>query len=190
MKYQVQRVRGAQADMVKRLGLVKITASSAEGLFDLGIPLVIAPSKVNDYHFFGGWGLAHRLDSERYLSEGWTFKRMVGNWSNYNENSETGKAAFFVDQKYVASKGEVAADKKATRRPKKRVANPGRRSPSSRSAIRAHVDGRKSIWYIGKDSRGGLSVFKSSKKPTKASHGHRFVSVEGPYTRAEAYDRR
>jgi hypothetical protein len=31
---------------------------------------------------------------------------MVNNWSSYNENSETGKAAFFVDQKYVASKGE------------------------------------------------------------------------------------
>jgi hypothetical protein len=67
---------------------------------------------------------------------------------------------------------------------------PTKKKPTDRSKVRSYVDGRKSIWYIGKDSRGGLSVFKSSKKPTKASHGHRFVSVEGPYTRPEAYDRR
>jgi len=126
MKYQVKRVIGAQADMVKRLGLVKITKSSAEGLFDLGIPLVVAPSKVNDFHFFGGWGLAHRIDSDRYLSEGWTFDMLVNNWSFYNENSEMGKIAFFVDQKYAATKGEVTASRKGTRR-KKMVANPSRK---------------------------------------------------------------
>lgn len=70
MKYQVKRVRGAQAEMALRdLGLVKITESSARDLFNFGIPLVVAPSKVNSHHFFGGWHLAMRLDPQRYLED-------------------------------------------------------------------------------------------------------------------------
>ncbi len=112
MKFQVKRVAGAQAEDAARLGLVKITASSAEHLFDLGIPFYIVGNNVNGFHFFGGWSLAMDIDPERYLGEDWTFKQLVGNWSQYNENSETGKAAFFVKRKYVASPEDVAAEAK------------------------------------------------------------------------------
>lgn len=132
MKFQVKRVTGAQADMAKRLGLVKITASSAEQLFDLGVPLIIVGNKVNDYHFFGGFHLAMRVDSERYLGEGWTFKQMVGNWSQYNENNETGKAAFFVRGQYVASSDDVEAEAKK-RSHKSKSAAKGKRRKSSPS---------------------------------------------------------
>lgn len=112
MKFQVKRVSGAQAESAQRLGLVKITASSAEHLFDLGIPFYIVGNNVNGYHFFGGWHLAMPVNSEEYVSEGRSFRGMVGNWSQYNENSETGKAAFFVKRKYVASPEDVAAEAK------------------------------------------------------------------------------
>lgn len=102
MRYQVKRVRGAQAEMaLKDHGLVKIAESSAKDLFDLGVPLVVAPSKVNSYHFFGGWHLAMHLDSQRYLSEGQTFERFRNSY-NAHSDSELGNAAFFVEQKYVA----------------------------------------------------------------------------------------
>ena len=132
MKFQVKRVTGAQADMAKRIGLVKITASSAEQLFDLGVPLVIVGNKVNDYHFFGGFHLAMRVDSERYLGEGLTFKQMLNNWAYYNENSETGKAAFFVRSQYVASSDDVAAEAKK-RVHKSKTAAKGKRRKSSPS---------------------------------------------------------
>jgi hypothetical protein len=86
--------------MVKRLGLVKITRQSAADLFDLGVPLVLAPSKVNDYHFFDGWHLAMRVDSQRYLAEGHTFSRLENSF-NAHADAETGNAAWFVDEKYV-----------------------------------------------------------------------------------------
>ena len=102
MKYQVKTVRGAQAEMVQKLGLVKISESSAEDLFNFGVPLVIVGNNVNDYHFFGGWHLAMHVDSQRYLSEGVPFSVMRNRWSSYNENPETGKIAYFVDKQYVA----------------------------------------------------------------------------------------
>lgn len=96
---ELRRVSGAQAEMAKRLGLVKITRASAKYLFDMGVPLVIVGNKVNDFHFFGGWRLAFNLDSQRYLDEGVSFESMVNNWSAYNENPETGTIAFFVSEK-------------------------------------------------------------------------------------------
>lgn len=102
MKYGVVRVHGAQADEVKRIGLVKITRASAEALFDLGVPIVIAPNKINSYHFFHNFRLAMEVDSDRFLSEGWSFSSLVNDWSYYHENSETGKIAFFVEEKRVA----------------------------------------------------------------------------------------
>lgn len=99
MSVKIRRVGGAQAQMaLKDLGLVKVDVASAERLFNAGVPFVIAPAKVNSHHFFGGWGLAMRVDSARYNAENWTFKRFLNNWSHYNENSETGKAAFFVSK--------------------------------------------------------------------------------------------
>ena len=105
MKYQVKTVKGAQADMARSLGLVKIARSSAKDLFDMGVPLVLVGSKVNSHHFFGGWHLAMRMDSQRILEEGYDFDRYVNNWSYYNDNNETGKAAFFVDKKHVGGRG-------------------------------------------------------------------------------------
>ena len=101
-KFQVKRVRGAQAEMaLKDLGLVKITESSAEDLYGFGVPLVVVGNNVNSYHFFKGWHLAMDVDSQRYLGENWSFKQFRNNWSSYNENTETGKIAYFVDKKYV-----------------------------------------------------------------------------------------
>jgi len=112
MKYQVKRVKGAQADMARSLGLVKIAKSSAKDLFELGVPLVLVGNKVNGHHFFGGWHLAMDVDSQRYLREGESFDALVNNWSHYNENNETGKAAFFVDKKHIGGKGGVGGGKK------------------------------------------------------------------------------
>lgn len=103
MRFQVKKVRGCQAEQVKkRLNLVKITRDSARDLYEVfGIPLVVAPSKVNSFHFFGGWHLAFHVNCQRYVYEDWTFDKFVANWSIYNEHAETGKIAFFVEQKYV-----------------------------------------------------------------------------------------
>jgi hypothetical protein len=144
MKFQVKRVAGAQAEDAARLGLVKITASSAEHLFDLGIPFYIVGNNVNGFHFFGGWSLAMGIDPEQYLGEDWTFKRLVGNWSQYNENSETGKAAFFVKRKYVASPDDIAAEakkrshkSKTGAKGKRRKGNPSRATARARRIERA-----------------------------------------------------
>jgi len=94
----VRRVGGAQAEMALRLGLVKVDTKSAERLFNAGVQFVVVGSKVNDYHFFGGWHLAMEIDPARYKAEGVTFRSFINNWSYYNETSETGKAAFFVDK--------------------------------------------------------------------------------------------
>lgn len=100
MKFQVKRVKGAQADGARKLGLVKIAESSARDLFDMGIPLVYAGSKAAPWHFFEGWGLAGVLDSQRYHQEGVPFERFR---NRFNANSdELGRVAFFVDNKYVA----------------------------------------------------------------------------------------
>jgi len=99
MSVKIKRVGGAQAQMaLKDLGHVKVDVASAERLFNAGVPFIIAPAKVNSHHFFSGWGLAIRVDPARYHAEGWTFKRFLNNWRYYNENSETGKAAFFVSK--------------------------------------------------------------------------------------------
>lgn len=99
---RIRRVGGAQAQMVlKDLGLVKVDTASAEILFGADVPFVIAPSKVNSYHFFGGWNLAARVDPIRTKKEDWTFGQMLNNWKFYNENSETGKAAFFVERSLI-----------------------------------------------------------------------------------------
>ena len=137
MKFQVKRVSGAQAESAERLGLVKITASSAEHLFDLGIPFYIVGNNVNGYHFFGGWHLAMPVNSEEYVSEGRSFRGMVGNWSQYNENSETGKAAFFVKRKYVASPEDVAAEAKK-RSHKSKTGAKGKRFALPHSRIMMH----------------------------------------------------
>lgn len=92
----IRRVPGAQAEQALTLGLIKITKPSAKILFNAGVPLVVVGSNVNSFHFYGGWHLAMHLDSERYLKEGVSFESFVGNWSNYNENPETGKIAFFM----------------------------------------------------------------------------------------------
>lgn len=98
----IRRVGGAQAQMaLKDLGLVKVDTASAEILFKSDIPFVIAPSKVNSFHFFEGWNLAARVDPVRTKKEDWTFRQMLDNWSFYNENSETGKAAFFVKRSLI-----------------------------------------------------------------------------------------
>lgn len=97
---KIRRVGGAQAEMALRsLGLVKVDTASAERLFNAGVKLVIVNAKVNDYHFFKGWHLAMEVDPARYKAENWTFKKFLNNWSYYNENTELGKAAFFVDKK-------------------------------------------------------------------------------------------
>jgi hypothetical protein len=98
--------------MARRLGLVKIAKSSAKDLFELGVPLVLVGNKVNDHHFFGGWHLAMDVDSQRYLREDESFDSLVNNWSHYNENPETGKAAFFVDKKHIGGKGGVGGGKR------------------------------------------------------------------------------
>lgn len=64
----------------------------------------------------------------------------------------------------------------------------GRVVPSDYARAKSSVDGRKHIWYVGRDSRGGLTVFRSAKKPTEASHGHRFTSVNGPMSKSAAED--
>jgi hypothetical protein len=98
----IRRVGGAQAQMVlEDLGLVKVDAASAVILFGADIPFVIAPSKINSYHFFGGWNLAARVDPVRTKKEDWTFRQMLNNWNYYNENSENGKAAFFVERSLI-----------------------------------------------------------------------------------------
>ena len=104
MRYQVKRVSGAQAEMVRRLGFVQVAESSARDLFDLGVPLVVAPSKVNDHHFFGGYNLATHVDSQRYLAEGKSFDVFRNAWRSCNEVPETGKIAYFVDEKHVAGR--------------------------------------------------------------------------------------
>ncbi len=111
MKYQVNRVRGAQAEMALRdLGLVKITESSARDLFDLGVPLVVAPSKVNSFHFWKGWSLAMQLDSQRYHREGVPFERFRNSY-NAHADAETGNAAFFVDKSHVVGTTPAAQRK-------------------------------------------------------------------------------
>jgi len=101
MKIKVRKVPGVQAEMAKRLGLTKITRESAKNLFSFGVELVVVGSKVNDYHFFGGWHLAMHVDPVRYHHEGVGFEHFVNNWSSYNENPETGKIAFFVEDKFL-----------------------------------------------------------------------------------------
>lgn len=92
----MKRVRGAQAEMVyKDLGLVKITRASAKNLFEAGIPFVVAPSKVNSFHFFKGWNLAFHFDPKEPLERGYTFDVLVNHWNAY---SELGQMAFFVDE--------------------------------------------------------------------------------------------
>ena len=99
---RIRRVGGAQAQMaLKDLGLVKVDTASAESLFEADIPFVIVPSKVNSYHFFEGWNLAARVDPVRTKKEDWTFRQMLNNWNYYNENSENGKAAFFVERSLI-----------------------------------------------------------------------------------------
>jgi len=129
MRYQVKRVKGAQAEMALSLGLVKIARSSAKDLFDLGVPLVLVGNNVNDYHFFGGQHLATRVDSQRIKDEGWDLDKYVNNWAYYNEQDQ-GTPAFFVEVKHVVGpstsrggKGRRAAprktkSKKSTRRAK------------------------------------------------------------------------
>jgi len=87
---------------LRDLGLVKVTRASAAELFRDGIPFIIIGNNVNSYHFFGGWHLGMTVDPSRYHAEGWDFDHLVGNWSQYNENPETGKASFFVDKKFLA----------------------------------------------------------------------------------------
>ena len=36
-------------------------------------------------------------------------------------------------------------------------------------------------WYVGKQPDGAREVFSSVRKPTEASHGHRYRIVEGPF---------
>lgn len=108
MRYQVKTVRGAQADMAREdLGLIKISRSSAEDLFDLGVPIVLIGNNVNSHWFFGPAGYnAMTMDADRFRREGVSFKSYVNNWAYYNEQSE-GRPAFFVDQKHVAGAREV-----------------------------------------------------------------------------------
>lgn len=103
MRFQVKRVRGAQAEQALGLGLVKIAKSSAKDLYDMGIPITVVGNNVNSFHFFKGWGLAMTVDSREHGGER-DFDKFVRNWSIYNENSETGKIAFFVNKKYVGGK--------------------------------------------------------------------------------------
>lgn len=104
MKFQVKKVRGVQAHQaLHNLGLVKIVKSSARDLYDMGIPVTVIGNKVNSYHFFKGWHLAMTVDSREHEGAR-DFDRLVRDWSNYNENPETGKIAFFVDKKHIAGK--------------------------------------------------------------------------------------
>lgn len=103
MSIKIRRVRGAQAEMGRRLGLIKVDTASAERLFNAAIPLVIVGTNVNTYHFFAGWHLAMEIDPVKYKGENWTFRQMLNNWSYYNADPETGKAAFFVHKKHLVS---------------------------------------------------------------------------------------
>lgn len=99
---KITRVGGAQAEQAREdLRLIKITEESARTLFDARIPFVIVPRNVNSFHFFKGWHLAMEVEPERYKDEGWTFDEFLNNWNWYNENPETGKAAFFVGQELI-----------------------------------------------------------------------------------------
>jgi len=99
---KIRRVGGAQAEMaLNDLGLVKVDTKSAERLFNAGVKFVIVNTNVNSYHFFKGWHLAMEIDPARYQSENRTFRQFLNNWSYYNENTEMGKAAFFVDRKHL-----------------------------------------------------------------------------------------
>ena len=74
----------------------------------------------------------------RYIREDVTFKSMLNNWAYYNENSETGKAAFFVRSKYVASADDVAAEaKKRVHKSKTAAKGKRRKSAPSRQTARA-----------------------------------------------------
>lgn len=144
---KVRRVGGAQAEMaLHRLGLIKVDRNGAKRFFDAGIEFVIVPSKVNAHHFFEGWGLAHRVDSARYKSEGWTFERFLNNWSHYNENSETGKAAFFVKRRIA----ETTLMPSVRRKPKPRMLFNERREQTYRIKVSGHVvrtyPNKKSAW--------------------------------------------
>lgn len=51
-------VGGAQADGARSLGLTKISEESARRAWNAGLPIIFVGNKVNDFHFFKGWGLA------------------------------------------------------------------------------------------------------------------------------------
>lgn len=143
MPTKIQRVRGAQAESAQeRLGLVKITKNSARFLFDHGIPFVLIGNNVNAFHFFDGWHLAFEInppEGER------SFDGLVGNWAQYNENSETGKAAFFTtkanfDNAVKMAASSRAAAPKATGPKKRRKSSPGSDTVRKRRILRAAAE--------------------------------------------------
>ena len=93
---KLHRVGGAQAEMGKRLGLIKITKASAKELFEHGVPIVMVGSNVNDHHFFGGWNLAYEVDPRRVESQGSTFDVVANSFGAHLEPELGRHTAFFV----------------------------------------------------------------------------------------------
>lgn len=106
----ITKVCGEQARQATRLDLIKITQNSAEQLLHLGYEIIIVGNRVNIFHFFGGWRLAHiiKLDTLKDYS----FDSYVKNFEFYLER-ELGKAAFFV---YSNSLNKAINDSKDLKR--------------------------------------------------------------------------
>lgn len=136
---EIRRVGGVQATAALReLGLVKITKQSAERLFARGVPLVVVGSKVNTANFFGGWGLAARIDSARWIDEGRSFAGMVGAWLSHSAD-ELGGPAFFVDRANItdapSNPSPAAAPGAYVARRVKGSINRARKNPSDAATI-------------------------------------------------------
>lgn len=93
----IRLVGGAQAEMVKRIGLVKIAQSTAKIFYESGETFVIAPNNVNDRHFFEGYHLAMEVPPNMHERLG--FDSFLGRWMSGNE----GRPAFFINEaQYMA----------------------------------------------------------------------------------------
>jgi len=95
----IRRVGGAQAEMARQLGLVKITGRSAALLWEMNMPFVMAGSRVAPYHFFAGpYPLAHEVDpaDAKAKSDYVTFKSLVNNFVFYLEPELGPNVAFFM----------------------------------------------------------------------------------------------
>jgi len=95
---KIKRVGGAQAEMARSLGLIKIDRPSAKLLYNAGVPLVMVGSNVNSFHFFGGWGLAHHVNTAKASQEK-SFDSYANSFGFYLEPELGRGVSFFVASK-------------------------------------------------------------------------------------------